>query len=148
MFDNVLSDILWARAIVLTTPTVATVGLSLTIPLAMLSDWIFNRDVPSWQLAVGSVFVIGGFITVNVGSKPAEDATTTAAAASVSASANGANPATAAVADPRNPLAHSSPALHGMTTPFEFTLEDDAADGDEYFDGQAELARATLARQG
>ena len=36
--NNVLSDYLWARAVVLTTPTVATVGLSLTIPLAFVSD--------------------------------------------------------------------------------------------------------------
>ena len=36
--NNVLSDYLWARAVVLTTPTVATVGLSLTIPLAFISD--------------------------------------------------------------------------------------------------------------
>ena len=32
------SDLRWAKAIVLTSPTVATVGLSLTIPFAMLSD--------------------------------------------------------------------------------------------------------------
>ena len=38
--DNVLSDLLWAQAILLTSPTVATVGLSLTVPLAMLADLI------------------------------------------------------------------------------------------------------------
>jgi hypothetical protein len=42
VFDNVLSDYLWARAVVLTTPTIATVGLSLTIPLAFLSDALFH----------------------------------------------------------------------------------------------------------
>lgn len=42
--DNVLSDYLWARAIVLTSPTVATVGLSLTIPLAFLSDALLGSQ--------------------------------------------------------------------------------------------------------
>ena len=31
LFDNVLSDYFWARAVVLTSATVATVGLGLTI---------------------------------------------------------------------------------------------------------------------
>ena len=40
--DNVLSDYLWARAVLLTSATVATVGLGLTIPLAFLSDAILS----------------------------------------------------------------------------------------------------------
>jgi hypothetical protein len=39
IFDNVVADYLWARAVILTSPTVATVGLSLTIPLAFISDF-------------------------------------------------------------------------------------------------------------
>ena len=34
LFDNVLSDYLWARAVLLTSPTVASVGLSMQIPMA------------------------------------------------------------------------------------------------------------------
>ena len=41
--DNVLSDYLWARSVVLTSPTVATIGMSVTIPLAMLSDFLLNH---------------------------------------------------------------------------------------------------------
>jgi solute carrier family 35 protein F5 len=67
LFDNVLSDYLWARAVVLTTPTIATVGLSLTIPLAFLSDAFFNGVVPSPLSALGALTVIAGFILVNVG---------------------------------------------------------------------------------
>jgi len=67
LFDNVLSDYLWARAVVLTTPTIATVGLSLTIPLAFLSDAFFNAVVPSPLSALGALTVIAGFILVNVG---------------------------------------------------------------------------------
>lgn len=36
MADNVLSDTLWAKAVMLTSPAAATVGLSLTVPLAIL----------------------------------------------------------------------------------------------------------------
>ena len=38
LFDNVLSDYLWARAVMLTTPTIATVGLGLTVPLSVLAS--------------------------------------------------------------------------------------------------------------
>jgi len=44
--DNVLSDYFWARAVVLTSPTVATVGLSLTVPLAFITDSVQGR----WML--------------------------------------------------------------------------------------------------
>ena len=38
LMDNVLADWLWARAVLLTSPTAATVGLSLTVPLAFAAD--------------------------------------------------------------------------------------------------------------
>ncbi|KAL3927141.1 MAG: hypothetical protein SGPRY_002963, partial [Prymnesium sp.] len=44
LFDNVLSEYLWAHAVLLTSPSVATVGLSLTVPLAMLSDAILPSE--------------------------------------------------------------------------------------------------------
>mmetsp|Transcript_53532 Transcript_53532/g.122076 ORF Transcript_53532/g.122076 Transcript_53532/m.122076 type:complete len:149 (+) Transcript_53532:1297-1743(+) len=67
LFDNVLSDYLWARAVVLTTPTIATVGLSLTIPLAFLSDFAFNGLAPSAAAGCGAAGVVAGFVLVNVG---------------------------------------------------------------------------------
>lgn len=67
-FDNVLSDYLWARAVVLTSATVATVGLGLTIPLAFLSDWFMGHDdVVSLQSVTGAIAVLFGFIFVNCG---------------------------------------------------------------------------------
>jgi solute carrier family 35 protein F5 len=39
-FDNVIADYLWARSVLLTSPTVATVGLTLTIPMAIFIDSI------------------------------------------------------------------------------------------------------------
>ena len=65
--NNVLSDYLWARAVILTTPTIATVGLSLTIPLAFVSDGLFNHIAPSLLSGFGAVMVVFGFVLVNVG---------------------------------------------------------------------------------
>jgi len=59
--DNVLSDYLWARSIILTSPTVATVGLSLTIPLAFLSDAVMGKLHRGWEEVVGALAVAAGF---------------------------------------------------------------------------------------
>ena len=40
LLDNVLSDYLWARAVLLTSPTTASVGLSLQIPMAAFAEWV------------------------------------------------------------------------------------------------------------
>ena len=65
--DNVFSDYLWARAVVLTSPTVATVGMSITIPFAMLSDLLLQKtkSTPLGSL-MGAGLVILGFCLVNV----------------------------------------------------------------------------------
>jgi solute carrier family 35, member F5 len=68
LFDNVLSDYLWARAVVLTSATVATVGLGLTLPLAFVSDVAIGRpDVANLQSVLGATAVLTGFMLVNVG---------------------------------------------------------------------------------
>jgi solute carrier family 35 protein F5 len=69
LFDNVLSDYLWAKGIVLTTATVASVGLGLTIPLALLSDVFIIKRADVWTLqgVLGAVLVLSGFIFVNIG---------------------------------------------------------------------------------
>ena len=69
LLDNVLSDYLWARGIILTSATVATVGLGLTIPLALLSDLFVMKRTDVWTFGsvVGAFFVLLGFIFVNVG---------------------------------------------------------------------------------
>jgi len=70
LFDNVLSDYLWARSVVLTSATVASVGLGLTIPLAFVSDiFIGLEDVVNFESIFGAGFVLFGFILVNVGQK-------------------------------------------------------------------------------
>lgn len=74
MLDNVLSDYLWARAVMLTSATVATVGLGLTIPLAFFSDWFMgNADVVNTQSICGAVSVLIGFTLVNIGFSNEDD---------------------------------------------------------------------------
>jgi drug/metabolite transporter (DMT)-like permease len=64
--DNVFSDYLWARAVVLTSPTVATIGMSITIPLAMISDFLINDKSPSGVSFFGAFLVVVGFFLVNI----------------------------------------------------------------------------------
>jgi solute carrier family 35 protein F5 len=67
LLDNVLSDYLWARAVILTSATVASVGVGLTIPMAFLADWIMdNHSVTSRGDVIGAVFVLFGFVFVNI----------------------------------------------------------------------------------
>eukprot|EP00586_Coscinodiscus_wailesii_P018563 CAMPEP_0172500856 /NCGR_PEP_ID=MMETSP1066-20121228/143947_1 /TAXON_ID=671091 /ORGANISM="Coscinodiscus wailesii, Strain CCMP2513" /LENGTH=393 /DNA_ID=CAMNT_0013275337 /DNA_START=329 /DNA_END=1510 /DNA_ORIENTATION=+ len=66
LFNNVISDYLWARAVVLCSATVATVGLGLTIPLAFLSDAFVSGVKPSEYSLAGAMTVLLGFVVVNV----------------------------------------------------------------------------------
>jgi solute carrier family 35 protein F5 len=65
IFDNVLSDYFWARAVVLTSPTVATLGLALTIPIGFTTDFLLHGDVPGWLSISGAVMVVGGFLLIS-----------------------------------------------------------------------------------
>ena len=57
----------WARSILLTTPTIATVGLSLTIPVAYVLDIMVVHAPGSGSLlgAAGAMLTIVGFLFVN-----------------------------------------------------------------------------------
>jgi solute carrier family 35, member F5 len=75
LFDNVLSDYLWLRAVILTNATTATVGLGLTIPLAFASDLVMGKDgVLSTEQVVGALTVLVGFVLVNLGNRDAANA--------------------------------------------------------------------------
>jgi solute carrier family 35 protein F5 len=76
LFDNVLSDYMWLRAVILTNATVATVGLGLTIPLAFASDVVLGKtDVLSPGTILGALTVLAGFVLVNIGNNldPADE---------------------------------------------------------------------------
>ena len=70
LFDNVLSDYLWARAVLLTSPTVATVGLSLTVPMAIASDFIMHGIYPSAITIFSSALVLSSFLVTAAASQP------------------------------------------------------------------------------
>eukprot|EP00903_Cladosiphon_okamuranus_P019971 g18350.t3 len=65
VMDSLFSELLWAKAILLTTPTVATVGCSLTIPIAFASDFLLHGMVPNTLAVVGASLVVGGFYFVS-----------------------------------------------------------------------------------
>ncbi|XP_043807861.1 uncharacterized vacuolar membrane protein YML018C isoform X2 [Manihot esculenta] len=54
---SVLSDYLWALSVIWTTPLVATLGISLTIPLAMLGDMVIHGRHYSAIYVVGCIQV-------------------------------------------------------------------------------------------
>lgn len=69
--DNVLSDYLWAKAILLVGPTTATSGLALQIPLAIILDAVFG--FPPWLghfgtailTFLGAAIILTGFFGIN-----------------------------------------------------------------------------------
>ncbi|KAJ4822318.1 hypothetical protein Tsubulata_043881 [Turnera subulata] len=73
LLDNVLSDYLWAKAVILTTTTVATAGLTIQVPLAAFVDTLIG-NAPRLMDWLGAAAVILGFIGINIpsdGSKAA-----------------------------------------------------------------------------
>jgi len=65
VFGTVVSDLMWAQAVIYTTPFIATVGLSLTIPIAMIVEYLFKNERFSVAYFVGALIVIVGFVLVN-----------------------------------------------------------------------------------
>ena len=63
----------WAYAMLLTTPLVVTVGLSLTIPLSLIGEMIQYKQYSSWIYWIGAGIVFLSFLFVNHESKD-EDA--------------------------------------------------------------------------
>ncbi|KAG8043674.1 hypothetical protein GUJ93_ZPchr0458g22568 [Zizania palustris] len=66
LIGSVLSDYFWALSVVWTTPLVATLGMSLTIPLAMVADMILHGRHYSVVYIFGSVQVFSGFVIANL----------------------------------------------------------------------------------
>ncbi|XP_068642540.1 uncharacterized transporter C405.03c-like [Aristolochia californica] len=63
---SVLSDYFWALCVVWTTPLVATLGMSLTIPLAMIADMVIHGRHYSAVYILGSAQVFAGFVIANL----------------------------------------------------------------------------------
>ncbi|KAM7255844.1 hypothetical protein ACFE04_011585 [Oxalis oulophora] len=65
LLDNVLSDYLWAKAILLTSTTVATAGLTIQVPLAAIVDAL-SGNPPNRTDYLGAVAVMIGFAGINL----------------------------------------------------------------------------------
>ncbi|KAK4407331.1 putative vacuolar membrane protein [Sesamum angolense] len=65
LLDNVLSDYLWAKAVLLTTTTVATAGLSIQVPLAAIVDSL-TGNAPHLLEYIGAAVVMVGFTILNI----------------------------------------------------------------------------------
>uniref|UniRef100_A0A0E0LES3 EamA domain-containing protein n=1 Tax=Oryza punctata TaxID=4537 RepID=A0A0E0LES3_ORYPU len=65
LLDNVLSDYLWAKAILLTTTTVATAGLTIQVPIAAIVDTLTGH-APHLLDYIGAAAVLVGFAGINI----------------------------------------------------------------------------------
>ena len=68
-----ISDLAWASAMLLTTPLVVTVGLSLTIPLSLIGEMIQYGQYSSLIYWLGAAVVFASFIFINRESHDEDD---------------------------------------------------------------------------
>ena len=61
-----ISDYLWILAMLMTSPLIVTMGLSLTIPLALLGDFLFKGQLKGLFYWFGAILVLAGFSIVNI----------------------------------------------------------------------------------
>lgn len=63
--SSFVSDVSWAFAMLLTTPLVVTVGLSLTIPLSLIGEMIQYGRYSTFVYWIGAAVVFVSFAFVN-----------------------------------------------------------------------------------
>ncbi|KAK6459658.1 uncharacterized protein RJT20DRAFT_124993 [Scheffersomyces xylosifermentans] len=64
-FVTFVSDFCWCKAVLLTSPLTVTVGLSMTIPLAMVGDWLLKGFSVNVWYVFGAAIVTIGFLIIN-----------------------------------------------------------------------------------
>ena len=72
--SSLISDLAWAYAVLLTSPIVVTVGLSISIPLSLVGQILLNRQTASVWYWIGALIVVFSFILVNHEGKKGDDA--------------------------------------------------------------------------
>ncbi|CCH40822.1 Solute carrier family 35 member F5 [Wickerhamomyces ciferrii] len=60
-----ISDFCWVKAMLLTSPLIVTVGLSTTIPLAMIGDLIFKNEKITFLYIIGALMIGISFFVIN-----------------------------------------------------------------------------------
>ena len=64
-----LSNYCWAKAIILMSPLIVTMGLSFTMPLAMFGDFMFKgKQITCWYV-IGSLLIVLSFLLININSE-------------------------------------------------------------------------------
>jgi solute carrier family 35 protein F5 len=63
---TVLSDWVWLQSMLLTTPLVSTLGLSLTIPLALVFDLVMTHKTFRFPYIAGALMTLAGFVTTTL----------------------------------------------------------------------------------
>ncbi|XP_057540157.1 thiamine-repressible mitochondrial transport protein THI74-like isoform X2 [Amaranthus tricolor] len=64
-----VSDYIWAVSVVWTNPLVASLGMTLTIPLAMVADIVIHSRHYSLIYILGCIQVLAGFVLANISDK-------------------------------------------------------------------------------
>jgi solute carrier family 35, member F5 len=77
MFITLSSDYLYVLAMLKTTPLVVTVGLSLTIPLAVIGDFFLHKAAPLQVLFGAALVVLSFFLVGFMGQEQQEQEKTT-----------------------------------------------------------------------
>ena len=62
---SLVSDLCWAYSMLLTSPLVVTVGLSLTIPLSLIGQMIEYSQTSSISYWIGACIVLLSFVFIN-----------------------------------------------------------------------------------
>lgn len=63
--SSLVSDFCWAYAMLLTSPLIVTVGLSLTIPLSLVGQMVLDAQYVSWLYWVGAAIMVVSFLFIN-----------------------------------------------------------------------------------
>ena len=65
IFGTVISDFCWCKSVVLLGPLLPTLGIALTIPLAMLYNVIIEGQKFSLVYYLGSVIIVAAFLALS-----------------------------------------------------------------------------------
>ncbi|UPX14941.1 uncharacterized protein EKO05_0005411 [Ascochyta rabiei] len=63
--SSLVSDFCWAYAMLLTSPLIVSVGLSLTIPLSLVGQMVLDAQYASWLYWVGAAMMVVSFVFIN-----------------------------------------------------------------------------------
>lgn len=66
LVGTVLSDLLWSLCLLLTSPLLASIGITLTVPLAMIIDLILKKKTFHFTYIIGAIAVVIGFVLVAI----------------------------------------------------------------------------------